>query len=325
MLSFEELLKSSFGDNFDKHADEAINTTFMLNKDSWINNVVEGYVKYNTPPNATIVKIAGANNLNGEQVKRLVEESNVLIYLDEYSKTKNSRIHKVAFPIANTTEVLAELGKVEADSAVEGKGIESPSDSTTIHKAASAEAEHNFLTSTGSYEPSLWDAGKPETNFKELLVKEAALKIGEINKKAERYVKEVLQKIAFIGDALIYHERSGRDAGLLFDKIASDAGLDCRTQNIIASYVYKQAETLKKERKLPKNCSPTLVSKEATVQTSPLGKHSLAKSAGDNIIRVEGIPAGSDYEKLLQVAAEIKRDAERLRQEGVEMPKNIIG
>ena len=72
-MDLRETLIRDFGSGFDKQAEQVLNNNFLNNKDSWVKGATEDYIKYNVDPNVSLNKIASSNNLNGEQVKRLVE------------------------------------------------------------------------------------------------------------------------------------------------------------------------------------------------------------------------------------------------------------
>jgi hypothetical protein len=321
MASFEEQLLQGFGDGFNKRAEEYFNNSFLANRQSWVNSVVNDYIKHGTNPNESISKLATRYNLNSDQTQRIIEETNVNIYLQKYAQTKGRTIRRVVFPLADPTSI-NNIATTES----KGSGEMSKAASTDMNLVIT-ENQGNFLTSTASYEPRLWEPGGPEKTAKELVKRKLEQKLNMAKEAKVKGLKRLLQKIAFIGDALIYNERGGQSAQNLLDKVASSAGLDPHAQIPIIKYVREKTASLKEARKLPGNFNVNLVLATPQINEFSLGKHSLSKSAASNdiVIHVEKLPNGTDYQKLVEVAKEIKAELEKNPPKDKRKPIRIEG
>lgn len=316
MPTLKDELISSFGDGFDKKAENILNNNFLNTKDSWVRRVTDEYVRYNTDPNQTISKIAAENNLNDEQVKRIVEESNVSIYLKKYAQVKNYPTRDVKFPLADASKICTSTEVTKAAEAVEG--VPSLDKAASYAPGAAFAAAMVFtsgdapagdcFTTSASNDFSLWEKSAAE---KDLVKKLSRRKIGA--HKLDTFEKEAKDiqlgnKLGVIGNSLIYNARSLGNTQNLMDKIASDASLDIRAQQLILDYVNTKVSLNKEARILPGNFELNL--KAYTSESNPfsLGAHSLTKSAGDVVINVDKLPENVDYDDLVSFAREIKKE-----------------
>lgn len=316
-MSLQDALKS-LGNNFEKQADELANNKFVHNRQSWTNSVVESYVKYNVDPNTSIAKIAKENDLNDEQVNRIIEETNISIYLQKYAATKGQRVRRVTFPLADPTKI-GVMSKSAQHTTSE--------DTAKLDKAASdnvypremdfsidKEAGYSMLTSNSTnYEPAIWD--------KELVFKQATETMkNKIKQRMEQEkiariqsLKSILHKVAFIGDAIIYNARSSQDTQGLFNSISKEASLDSTAQNAIIKYTTEKIASMKEERFLPGNFDFQLQLATTGENKFSLGKHSLSKYAEDIQLQKDLVlPNVTDYEKLIGTAIQIQKELNAL-------------
>ena len=310
MPNLESLLLGEFGDGFNKNAEEVFNSTFLNNRQTWVNQVIEGYTKYNTDPNISISKIAQEHKLNDEQTKRIIEDSNVGIYLQKYAQTKGNNVRRVIFPIAD-------LDKIKQSTIVEKTATNAIREEGAFSKKASVDVPMNFelgdtyapnaYNSSPSYEPSLWESGAPEKTACELMKRKLTIKLQQTRQDKIAAIKGILQKVAFIGDALIYHERAGQSAQNLLDKLAYEEDFTNRDQLPVIKYTVHKLASLKKDRKLPGNFNMSLNISPDKNEPFSLGKHSLNKKANNDIVvKIQHLPEGTDYEKLVQVVRKLQ-------------------
>lgn len=311
-MSLQEELINSFGDGFNKRAEEYLNSSFLNNRSSWTTSIINDYMRHGVDPNESISKLASDQGLNDEQIQRIIEDVNVGIYLQKYAQTKGKNVRRVIFPIADPD-------KIKQRGAISDVDVTAEEEFGSMKKIASGtmsfdapEQFGDFLTSTGSYEPSLWEPGAPEKTAKEYTVRKIESRIELVKKAKAQEIKEFLQKIAYIGDALIYHERCGKKAQDLLDKIAQDADFTGYAQLPVINYIHEKIASLKEQSKLPKNFNLEIRPTEKAVDNFSLGKHSLMKEAnGDIIIQVKELPFGTDYKGILDVANKIRDELEK--------------
>lgn len=313
-MSLQDELLRDFSDGFSKRAEESLNSTFLNNRVAWTNEAINGYMRHEIDPNVAIAKIATTNKLNAEQTQRIVEETNVGIYLQKYAQTKGKRIRRVEFPLADMNKISiennSELPKTAAT-------VET-SDVASLQKVASTTEKssdmcfdlpekqaNDMMINTAEYEAKLWEREAMHKTASEMLKRKIVARAheAELNKLAE--IKDTLQKIACIGDALIFNEKSGQSAQKLLSKIASDASLEATYQQPILRYVNEKVASMKRNKSLRESFSIDLspVAKESN--NFSLGSHSFMKTA--ETIQDLRLPDPVQYADLISIAKEVKK------------------
>jgi hypothetical protein len=187
-----------------------------------------------------------------------------------------------------------------------------------LEKVANETCGNAFTTDSDKYDVQLWDKASRDKVAAEALKRKLAGKIVEEKKAALVNMQGLLSKIAFIAESLIYNERAEGDAQYLFDKIASTIDCDKPTLTAISSCVNKKMVIMKEARLLPGNMSLGLnIPTEITDAEYSLGKHSLSKQAEDEyVVKTKHLPDKVTYEKLVQVAREIKDELDKSKTKG---------
>ena len=305
MSDLADALIASFGTGFDKAAEERLNSVFLNNRQNWIHRAVEDYMRYNTDPNQNIAKVAQQYDLNDQQIRRLVEETNVQIYLQKYAGVKTKDVRRVEFELADFNKIASALGKTPTtEDAEKAANIAD----VLIEKAASAASTVDFLTNSASYEPSLWDANKVDQARVELARKAILVKTAEVAEAQYQLAKSTLHKIAQLGDALINLEYRGVSAQTVFTKIAQEVKMPGEYQDAIAKYVVDKVASMKEERMLPKNLNLTLEKVALESEEAPsysLGKHSLLSKVASFDENSVNLADGKSYATLVTLASEI--------------------
>lgn len=279
-----------------------LNSVFLNNKNAWVSDIVTGYTKYGKDPNESISKVATEYKLNEQQIQRLVEESNIGIYLDKYAATKGAKVRRVEFDLADPQKVGGYMNK-----AAESNNMFAPS----LEKAASEDngSYLNAFNSESNYEPAIWEKDSMNKSASTMIKRKLGNRLAEEKLAETTRLKGILSKIAFVADALVYNERAGGSAQYLLNKIASEVNDDRVTNAIIKSAMNKV--TLDKEAKyLPGNFDMSLEVQDVPVSEYSLGKHSLLnKVAADKyVVKMNNLPDRVTYEKLVQIAKEIKQE-----------------
>lgn len=315
MGDFEELLKASFGDGFDKSAEASLNNVFINNRQSWVSEAVTGYVQHGIDPNVTVEKIASAYALNDEQIKRIAEDANVNIYLKKYAMTKGKNNRRVEFPLADANIIINNLASQKVASEQVKQAV--LAGSSELEKAASdmtfKPEPVNFMNSSVSYEPVMWEKDNMAKVAAENVKKKISLRIEEAKQQKLNQLGGLYSKIAMLGDSLIYNEFAERRAQYIFDKLATDLE-DTSFQRPVINYIEKKAEELKKQKRMPQNFSINLNTTNLEYNDFSLGKHSLQKKASDTVVvEVPKLPDKVNYNKLVAAAADIKEDLQKGR------------
>lgn len=313
-MDLKEALIRDFSSGFDKQAEQILNNNFIGNKDSWVKGVTEDYIKYDVDPNTSLSKLASSYSLNDEQVKRLVEETNVSIYLRKYAGLRGNTVRDVTFPLADADKIL--VGSKES---VAGGAEHTASLSADLVKAASAsgaedqrtikiDCTNNYL----AYEPSLW-RGTIEKNAGEMLFRKTRAVVNEelVNKTAAE--TDIVNKIATIGNAVIHYERLGESGQQLLDKIAMDADWYGSYQAPVLRYISKSIEMSKEASRLPSNFEiPVTYSHPVEPNPYSLGAHSLLEKKGaELVVNVDKLPENVSYDELITFAQVLKKEIDK--------------
>ncbi|MDD2235077.1 MAG: hypothetical protein PHV03_09310 [Desulfitobacteriaceae bacterium] len=315
-MDLRETLIRDFGSGFDKQAEQVLNNNFLNNKDSWVKGATEDYIKYNVDPNVSLNKIASSNNLNGEQVKRLVEETNVSIYLRKYAGLRDSVVRDVTFPLADADKIITGSKETAAGNGVERNAslssdlikVASADGSTQAQTVVKVDCTNNYV----SYEPSLWE-GTIEKNAGKTMVRKTLAAVNEelINKIAVE--TDIVNKIATIGNAVIHYERLGESGQELLDKIAMDANWYGSYQTPVLRYINKSLELGKKASYIPNNFElPVTYSHPADPNPYSLGSHSLLeKKSAELVVNLDKLPENVSYDELITFAQVLKKEIDK--------------
>lgn len=306
MPDLKDYLINSFG-NMNKEANAVLNSVFIKNKQAWVNEATAGFIKNNINPNNTLQKIASNYNLNEEQAKRLVEDTNVSIYLQKYAQTRGKAMRRVEFPLADLNLVMNKVSSEQIEGEKGDNKMGNELDKVAFDLTETSDSI-NFLNSNIQYDSKLWDDGNPEKVASHYIKQKISGRINDEIEKAASDIKEILGNISYVGNALIHNHRASQSAQQIMDKIAEEIGGTSFERPVI-NYVMKKTAQLKEQRMLPGNFEIDL--KETSLKKDfSLGKHSLSKLATDTtVIEVPKLPDGTDMDKLIEVARTIEEDS----------------
>jgi len=146
--------------------------------------------KEGTPLHVSIVKIAKDNQMNPEQIKRLVEASNTTTFLNEF-KSKSGNQRMVEFDVANPDKVIQEaLGGSSASS------DKAPSISITISVDPNASL-HDSVEDENLPMPELEPSSEKAASYREGFFLQETEKTSSLNSHTKYQIKEsLLTKIA---------------------------------------------------------------------------------------------------------------------------------
>lgn len=199
---------------------------FMSKVANWRDQVITDYNVRGVDLNEGISKIAEDNDLNFDQISRLIEEVNCEVYLDMYNAVKDSSVRDVRFKIASMQTVKdlmspEEGAKVEesyTDPRTKGKAKKGPSKGITKRAFTESEGEPmTFLNSTSSVFSSLMTEAEKELDPNHFLIQKTARAICELESSIEKEAKEIEELYQNIGSELVKFARYEGEAQEAFD------------------------------------------------------------------------------------------------------------
>ena len=313
MSNFEKQLIDEFGGNFDKLAVERVESNFLTRFKSWVNKVASDFRMYDINLNDNIVKIAKENNLNKDQIQRIVENVNVDVFLDKYAKTRGGKERRVEFELADVEKIAAKLNiKVVPEKQVKNK------EGGKLDKTASYNpVKLDSTTSSVEYFPKLWDSEKLAKERRNIISRRVLDKLASVQAQSYALTKELLWKIARVGDSLISYARMGEPIQEVFSDLVKEAALSKHTQHPICGYVLEKSAEMKSQYKLPKNvlCEISLVDMPEKAPYS-LGKFSLLKEGSDfgkNYPDIISNGHFTTFKDLTSLAKELDNQIEKVR------------
>ena len=96
-------------------------SAFLEHLELWTDSVATGYIDGRTEPSDAILKIATENELTGDQVRRLCEASNHMLFKELFSKNAEDVFD---FPVADHTKVVSLMSDGDSDGAGSDKQAE---------------------------------------------------------------------------------------------------------------------------------------------------------------------------------------------------------
>lgn len=189
---------------------------FKANLSVYASKVSNDFVKHGTDMSTSIAKIASRDNLNPDQIKLVVTESNNSVYLAEYNKKKNSNNRDVEFPVASAEKIAAIMS----------------SDSLDMSKFASAKDEpRTSYNSTRNITGAITPAAPMDICGK--IAEKLASNISVASRElAEAHVQFDAQ-IYKVAEMLYQFDRAGIDTDMAYDEICRKNNLRAAAQNII--------------------------------------------------------------------------------------------
>jgi hypothetical protein len=296
------------------------NENFTNNLKKWTNKVVNDYSRYKVELNKNIASIAQANNLNNDQIQRLIEEVNTQIYLIEYNKNRNKLDRDVDFDIASLQTVKDLIGndtkanrEVQDDPTKEGEKAD-------MNKKASAGGEDslNFLNYTAYDTCGLSEDKK--ISKRDLLERMIIPKLASEQQEYEHDFREFTTDVYTMADALVKMAQLNVDVQDVFSTVCKEASLHKETQLFVKKAVEQRVNQLKENHKLPDKfaCDIELVdglTKEAKLS---LGKHSLIKEANNSNKKLPTVVTDKklirDYNDLIDLAVSIHKRQNKISQ-----------
>lgn len=178
-------------------------------------------IKYAEPLNLGIAKIAKANNLNDDQIQRVVEECNNRVFLIKYAHLKNEDDRRVSFDIASLQGV---------KDAMNGNN--------ELEKVASVKVD-DFGFDVKSYGGSFTSdlCGYNETKLKDVVMEKVASDLSQSKQMSSKLSTDLDEHVYTIADAISHAEVQYGTGQRLFNEMTKQAELNLDYQEMLCGAI----------------------------------------------------------------------------------------
>lgn len=239
---------------------------FKSNLEQYASSVSSGYLRHGLDMNKVIAKIASTNNLNANQIQRVIEESNNKVYLAKYAQMKNSNDREVSFDRADMEKVSTFLG----------------SESTDMSKiASSADEPRTAFNSTRNLTGSLTPAAPMSLTkmVAEKLASDLSVASGMLSQAHCAFDAHIYK----IAEMMFRYDRAGVDTNTCFDEICRKNNFNVPIQNIIQEAADDIIEMEKKANNINADYSLKLPFVDLGLKPSDYSLGSFSKIASSNL------------------------------------------
>lgn len=328
------LLEALSNGSYDLQNKRDLSGDFAKKLIDYRNAVVSDFLKFNINLNKAISKIAKKENLNDDQIQRIVEEVNNQVYLIKYDKTRGSNEREVEFDIASVEGVKKELkGDSNSSKGTNNENIEDKNISKsafekerldTFEKVASVTETKSSELFTGLFSRKFGDLSSNLSLSKdEYALQKIAQLTNEKEKELNKIMADVSYKTSELADVFINLEKLGSDAGEVLGALVKKANLNLNEVNMIKDCINNKISLEKTAGCMPQsfkvNFGNVSLKEESKLN---LGKYSLEKKASINC-SIPGMVLSSkrsvsSFDEILKLAQEFKQDIENLEKSNKE-------
>lgn len=295
------------------------------------NVVVSEFLKYNIDLSKAISGIAKRENLNDDQIQRIVEEVNNQVYLVKYDQLKGKPDREVEFDLASKDKVKKLMkgedvtNNSEPTEAVKKEEVSSKTafekdKMENMEKVASSESYDLF---NGSLSHSYGDLSIATRKTRdEFMMTKIANNIKDREDELNKIAKCLKNTVNELGDTFVNLERLGSDTNEVLSAIIKSAELNDKEIDLIKEATADRINVLVERRYLPEDFTVNLnnvnLEKKASEKFT-LGKYSLNKTASvvcdtniPNICLSTNKVVGS-IDDIVKLASDMKNYANTLR------------
>lgn len=286
--------------------------------------VIRNFYQKGINLNESIANIASEENLNHDQLSRLIEEVNCDVYLEEYGKTKNKSVRDVKFDIASMTKIKDLMNPQDS------QDLEKTQDDPKLKKVKGGNKgmmkrafDENFEgDSLNAFNYTAFETCglAPEADkdidpniFK---VRKIAKAINELDEDIEKIAKELYEDYGAIANSLIKVAQHNGDSQALFETICKQAQLDTNYQEAIIDLFTEKVANYKELGYIAPsaNIELSLVQDLTPEQDFSLGKYSLSKSASEEVpVVVTNKGVIKDVNNLITLANKIEKNQKKMQ------------
>ncbi|MDF2841705.1 MAG: hypothetical protein K0R00_131 [Herbinix sp.] len=245
--------------------------------------VVNEYMKFHIDLNKAIAKIAKKDNLNSDQIQRIVEEVNNQVYLIKYNQMNNSPDRDVVFDLASLKQIKDELGEKNNVIGSKAEHQANLSDRNGLEKKASWDADngdHLNMFNFVPYEfaPMSTDLERTKENID---LERTASALTSVDTEIQKCMDKVAENSHIIADALIQYSRHGVNTQEVFDQMCKMAQCNPKDQLLVKKTIEQKIGVMKEARELPQDYSLEIEFADITKKASEfsLKQYSFMKEA----------------------------------------------
>jgi hypothetical protein len=269
------------------------------------NQVVDSFCRYNEDMNNSIAKIATDAGFNDEQIARLVQQSNVQVYLIKYAQTKDQNIRRVEFDLADADMVKKLMGR---ETEAKKIAVAALTDEQGLQKVASefmGSSNISQLFAQKISEPAMGsrvlEKIAHDRSMKTRMVKEAS----DLQASMEKVANRLLTQAELFGEAIIkYAYEHNYNPSEILACTFNDSGLEKDTKLFLIDKIQNMVQ-LKKEASLMSqkfNMMLKIATKEKGVSQPKLP----AITAKDKSI--------NGVDDLVSIARKVQEETKRLKE-----------
>ena len=272
---------------------------FKSQLEKFTSDITSEHIRTNADLNALIANVAKKNNLNPDQIQRIIEEVNNSVHLYYYNKQKNNDVRDVRFPIARKGKIDELLSRPAPKKDDMRKVAFYVGEDAEFEKVASDETNSGFAKVTESISPI-----KIRDRYSEQQAFNLKLAIEDANEKLEKEAISLKDGMSKIASVLIKNE-------LIKKGSASEiAGFLMKTASIrfIDAFEHSFADTVAKEIQsgnIPADFESNLYITEKRASEFSLGKYSFLNEKPNFTSAVVNGEIFSDIDSLKKVAGEL--------------------
>lgn len=287
------LLEALSDGSFDTTGLKAASGDFTHKLDVYKRTIVDEYLKYNIDLNKSIAKIAKKDNLNDDQIQRIVEEVNNQVYLILYNRMHNSSDRNVEFDLASAKKIKDEISGKTSPAVEEETKAANFNYGRTMEKTASwgnaGDKPNMFNHVSYDFTGIGPDARRSKENIE---LEKTAYELQKVNTDIQKYTEKAASSAYIVADALIQYSRHGLDAQNIYEEICKTAQCNIVDQKMIQGAVQQKIAQLQECRKLPKEYSVKLnmVNTQKEASEFSLQQYSFMKEAAFSTASNQNVP-----------------------------------
>lgn len=217
---------------------------FVRKLASYKESAVNGFLRNNIDMNQTIAKIAQDDNLNDNQIHRVIEEANTQVYLVKHAQCQNNYDREVYFPLADLQKVKDFMNNKQAtaaslDSKLEKKASYENSDGDEALNAFNA----SFYDTTSL-------ALDQEITAEEVVARELFKKHGELKADLSNKIAAFNASVYEFADVMLSLDRHFADTQSIFKHACIKGDLKIDKQQAVKLAISEKVAMLKSNNEL---------------------------------------------------------------------------
>lgn len=175
---------------------------FVAELPGMIQKVTSDFMRYNTPLNQSIAKIAADNQYTDDQIQRICEESNNQVYMAKYAAYKGNPERDVRFDLASVASVRSLMHE-----------------KTAMEKTASTKQSSFEYVDKNAFSLS----AAASTPMHKIAAHKASELIGKLDRENKKYSNSLTEDMTKIAQTLISESLLGHDPQPIFSHMCKEA------------------------------------------------------------------------------------------------------